>query len=89
MHFIATYLFFFIDYAFKTSENVPSPFLLINLYSIKYLMYKYSAFRSYFLFTQLTLFTNYNKINVSTKIYNFYLIFLNKYYIIFFLLKYF
>ena len=36
-------------------------------------MYNYSAFRSYFLFTINLI---YNKINVSTKIYNFYLIFL-------------
>lgn len=35
MHLIATYLFFFSDYAFKTSEKVPSPFLLISLYSEK------------------------------------------------------
>ena len=34
MHFIATYLLFFILYAYKTSENVPSPFLDINRYSI-------------------------------------------------------
>ena len=40
-------------------------------------MYNYSAFRSYFLFTINLI---YNKINVSTKIYNFYLIFFNKYY---------
>ena len=39
MHLIATYLFFFKDYAFKTSEKVPSPFLLISLYSEKLILY--------------------------------------------------
>ena len=34
MHLIATYLLVFMLYAFKTSENVPSPFFEINLYSI-------------------------------------------------------
>jgi hypothetical protein len=33
MHLIATYLFDFIDYAYRTSEKVPSPFFDINLYS--------------------------------------------------------
>lgn len=33
MHLMATYLPVLIDYAFKTSENVPSPFLLIKRYS--------------------------------------------------------
>lgn len=33
MHLMATNLPVFMDWAFKTSENVPSPFLLINLYS--------------------------------------------------------
>ena len=35
MHLIATNLFVFVDYALSTSENVPSPFLLINRYSKK------------------------------------------------------
>jgi len=35
MHLIATYLFVFVDWAFKTSEKVPSPFLLMSLYSVK------------------------------------------------------
>lgn len=34
MHLIATYLPVLIDYAFNTSEKVPSPFLLMSLYSI-------------------------------------------------------
>jgi hypothetical protein len=34
MHLMATYFPVLIDYAFSTSEKVPSPFLLINLYSI-------------------------------------------------------
>jgi hypothetical protein len=34
MHFMATYFPVFIDWALSTSEKVPSPFLLINLYSI-------------------------------------------------------
>jgi hypothetical protein len=34
MHFIAIYFPVLIDYAFSTSEKVPSPFLLINLYSV-------------------------------------------------------
>ena len=34
MHLMATYLPVLIDCAFSTSENVPSPFLEINLYSI-------------------------------------------------------
>lgn len=33
MHLIATYLLFFVDWAFSTSEKVPSPFLLISRYS--------------------------------------------------------
>jgi hypothetical protein len=33
MHLIATYLPVFIDWAFRTSLKVPSPFLLINRYS--------------------------------------------------------
>ena len=33
MHLIATYLPVLMLCAFKTSENVPSPFLLISLYS--------------------------------------------------------
>ena len=34
MHLIATYLLFLMDWAYKTSENVPSPFLDIKRYSI-------------------------------------------------------
>jgi len=34
MHLMATYLPVLILCALSTSENVPSPFLLINLYSI-------------------------------------------------------
>ena len=33
MHLMATYLLFLIDYAYKTSEKVPSPFLEIRRYS--------------------------------------------------------
>ena len=33
MHLMATYLPVLIDWAFKTSEKVPSPFLLMSLYS--------------------------------------------------------
>lgn len=33
MHLMATYLPVLMLYAFNTSENVPSPFLLISLYS--------------------------------------------------------
>ena len=33
MHLIATYLLVLVDWALSTSEKVPSPFLLINLYS--------------------------------------------------------
>jgi hypothetical protein len=33
MHLIATYLFDWIDWALRTSEKVPSPFLLISRYS--------------------------------------------------------
>ena len=33
MHLMATYLFVLVDWAFSTSENVPSPFLLISRYS--------------------------------------------------------
>ena len=33
MHLIATCLLFLIDWAYKTSENVPSPFLDIKRYS--------------------------------------------------------
>ena len=36
MHLIATYFPVLIDWAFRTSENVPSPFFEINLYSKKY-----------------------------------------------------
>ncbi len=35
MHLIATYFPVLIDWALSTSENVPSPFLLINRYSIQ------------------------------------------------------
>jgi len=37
MHFIATCFPVFIDCAFSTSENAPSPFLDNNLYSIELL----------------------------------------------------
>jgi len=59
MHFIATYLFFFIDYALRTSENVPSPFLLINLYSLymtnlKFTMHSFNSFTKYLnIYTEL------------------------------------
>lgn len=35
MHLIATYLLLLTDYALRTSEKVPSPFLLISLYSLQ------------------------------------------------------
>ena len=35
MHLMATYLLVLVDCALSTSENVPSPFLLINRYSVK------------------------------------------------------
>ena len=44
MHFMATYLFVFVDWAFKTSEKVPSPFLLISLYSVKGVMTQIAPF---------------------------------------------
>ena len=42
MHLIATYFDVFIDCAFSTSENVPSPIFAISLYST--LSSPYSAF---------------------------------------------
>lgn len=35
MHLIATYLLFLMLWALSTSEKVPSPFLPINLYSVR------------------------------------------------------
>jgi hypothetical protein len=59
MHLIATYLPVFILWAFRTSENVPSPFFEIKRYStrhvirIKFKIGTYCAFLLFILITEL------------------------------------